>query len=185
MIRKKPSCCVRGREFHEEHAEVCGSCPGGSRGLRRADTSQTFFAVNIYMYSRCSYGIKAKRASLPRGQAWPGPRAGDTGTALHCLHRCLHARPSPHTCTSAVAPRTRTSPRMPTWCERAGSRPGCPGEGEGGGGMAQVGWGNSLLLLVRAPKVVWGGRAVLGGLAPRTGSAELPVHGFGAELVAE
>lgn len=72
---------------------MCGSCPGGSRGLRRADTSQTFFAVNIYMYSQCSYGIKAKRASLPR---WPGlarsPRPGDTGddASLSAHGVCMH-----------------------------------------------------------------------------------------------
>lgn len=143
MIRKKPSCCVRGREFHEEHAEVCGSCPGGSRGLRRADTSQTFFAVNIYMYSQCSYGIKAKRASLPR---WPGlarspPPRGHRGRRFTVCTRCLHARPSPHTCTSAVAPRTRRSPRMPTWCERAGSHPSlAPGLPWGRGGR---GWDGS------------------------------------------
>lgn len=55
--------------------------------------------------------------------------------------------------------------------------------------MAQAGWGNSLLL-VGAPKVVWGAQAVLQavflGVSPKgVGAAELPVHGFGAELVAE
>lgn len=121
------------------------------------------------MYSRCSYGIKAKRASLPSA-ARPGrvPLAGGTrGRRFTVCTRCLHARPSPHTCTSAVAPRTRTNPRMPTWRERAGSARapcrGCPGEGVGGGGMAQAGWGDSLLLLVGTPKVVWGGGAVLPG----------------------
>ena len=98
------------------------------------------------MYSQCSSGIKAKRVSLPCGQAaiWPSPRQGDQGKMLHvsahrvCMH-VLHLTPA----LAQLAPRTQRSPRMPTQrgvnvlAAAQASVLGLPWGG--GGGIDQVG----------------------------------------------
>lgn len=147
---------------------MCGSCPGGSRGLRRADTSQTFFAVNIYMYSRCSYGIKAKRASFPPqpglARSWQG---GEAALSAHGV--CMHVPPL----TAALVQRLHAPAHVPA-CPRGDTRAPRPGEGVGGGGMAQAGWGKLIVASSSGPKGCFGavGRfcgVVLGGPAPRGG----------------
>lgn len=148
-----------GREFNEGHDKVCSSCPSSSRGLPRADTSHPFFAVNIYMYSQCSSGIKAKRVSLPCGQAPAGSRLSENLTSgpgdnasVFCTP-CLHACPSPHTCSSAVSSTDleKSLHAHAAWCECAGShlslRAGAALGGGWGSGIGQAGWGDSLLLI--------------------------------------
>lgn len=165
---------------------MCGSCPSGSRGLRRADTSHPFFAVNIYMYSQCSSGIKAKRISLPCCQAavWLSPCQGDRETMLHvsahriCMH-VLHLTPA----LVQLAPRTKRSPRMPT--QRGVNAPAAARASVLGlpwGGDCSSGMGRLITSYLGCGPQIRG----LFGVSPKgMRSVELLAHGFGAELVTE